>query len=252
MNTLQPLNTIPFKYVNDLTITSIAGGGSFVISPGRARDSTNLYDIVSESTLTVRSDVIGVNGIDNGTVAASTWYAVFIISDPTNRNPVAGLFSLSSTAPVMPSINGVPYSAFRLIGWQHTTGASIFEVMAIVGNGNTRQTYYDAMVNILTGGSATTFTTVSCANAIPNYGSSILASAQLIFTPASAGNYVAIRPFGSGVTAADLLTLSGSVAAVVERISTTLLVSATSGIQYQNSAAACSTTLSIRGFEYFI
>jgi hypothetical protein len=48
----------------------------------------------------------GVNGLDTGTLAASTWYYVYVIYNGTTT---AGLFSLSSTSPTLPS--GYTYSA---------------------------------------------------------------------------------------------------------------------------------------------
>lgn len=44
----------------------------------------------------------GANGLDTGTLAASTWYYVWVIRNPTTAT-TAGLFSLSSTAPALPS-----------------------------------------------------------------------------------------------------------------------------------------------------
>lgn len=45
--------------------------------------------------------VVGANGIDAGAQAASTWYNVFIIGKPDGT--IAGLASLSATAPTMPA-----------------------------------------------------------------------------------------------------------------------------------------------------
>ena len=44
----------------------------------------------------------GSNGLDTGTFAASTWYYVWVIYTPTTAT-TAGLFSLSSTSPTLPS-----------------------------------------------------------------------------------------------------------------------------------------------------
>lgn len=61
----------------------------------------------------------GANGLDTGTVAASTWYYVWMID---NGTAPAGLFSLSSTAPQLPS--GYTY-ALR-IGAIRTDGSVAF------------------------------------------------------------------------------------------------------------------------------
>jgi len=59
----------------------------------------------------------GVNGLDVGSVAASTWYSVWIIYNGTT---VAGLISTSATAPTMPS--GYTYKA--RVGWMVTDGSA--------------------------------------------------------------------------------------------------------------------------------
>jgi hypothetical protein len=59
----------------------------------------------------------GANALDTGTVAASTWYAVWAIY---NETTVAGLLSLSATAPTMPS----GYTHKGRIGWVRTDASS--------------------------------------------------------------------------------------------------------------------------------
>lgn len=58
----------------------------------------------------------GANGLDAGSVAANTWYYLYLISDGTL---VRGLFSLSATAPTLPS----GYTYFARVGAVRT-GAS--------------------------------------------------------------------------------------------------------------------------------
>ena len=55
----------------------------------------------------------GAGGLDSGAVASSTWYAVWVISNGTN---VAGLLSLSPTAPALPS----GYTHRVRVGWVRT------------------------------------------------------------------------------------------------------------------------------------
>lgn len=61
----------------------------------------------------------GVNALDTGAEAASTWYYIFVIYDGTT---VAGLLSTSSTAPTMPA--GYTYKA--LVGAVRNDGSSNF------------------------------------------------------------------------------------------------------------------------------
>lgn len=257
MSDLIPISNLGLKYINDCSIVASSGGATFSITPGQMRDSTNTFDIVVPSTLTVTGTTKGANGLDSGTIANNTWYAVHVIYDPTNNNPVSAIFSLSATAPVMPSLasTGVTYGAFRLIGWVKTDGSALFLPFIILGNGNARQHYWDSSINVLTGGTSATFATVQCLAAVAPAQTNLSAFAQVSFTAATAADYVAIRPLGSTADAADVLNISGSVASVAQRIPANILLTVSSGnpsIQYINSAVSCATTINIRGFEYFI
>lgn len=60
--------------------------------------------------LTGDTSASGAGGLDTGSIAADTFYAVFVIHDGTNTNL---LLSLSATAPTLPS----GYTYFARIGW---------------------------------------------------------------------------------------------------------------------------------------
>ena len=63
-------------------------------------DSSNLAYIASSVDLTATITTSGVNGLDTGSEASSTWYHIWVIYNGTT---VASLLSASSTAPTMPS-----------------------------------------------------------------------------------------------------------------------------------------------------
>lgn len=97
------------------------------IAAGRCRDDTNTQDIVLASTLVKRLDAAwaaGTNqgGLDAGSKASGTWYAVYVIKNVTG-GAVDVLFSLSATSPVLPS----GYTVKRRIGWIRTDGSSNIE-----------------------------------------------------------------------------------------------------------------------------
>ncbi|MET3485350.1 hypothetical protein [Methylobacterium sp. 1973] len=56
---------------------------------------------------TISTGTVGANGLDTGTLAASTWYAIHAIAKADGT--FAGLLSLSATAPTLPS--GYTYAA---------------------------------------------------------------------------------------------------------------------------------------------
>src|SRR5258708_24359412 len=70
----------------------------------------NLFGATSVS-LTLNAAVSGANGLDTGVIATGS-YNYFIIYNPTT-NTIAGLISISATAPAMPS----GYTYKRRVGW---------------------------------------------------------------------------------------------------------------------------------------
>lgn len=76
--------------------------------------SGNILKLLSGVNINFNGLAVGANGIDVGAIAASTWFAVFVIwNDATST--AAGLLSLSQT-PVLPA--GFTYAA--LVGWVFT------------------------------------------------------------------------------------------------------------------------------------
>lgn len=138
------------------------------ITPGQLRDSTNTFDIVVNSPLVVSLAFNGVGGLDTGTVEANHFYPVYVIYDSSQSNNPAGLLSRSATNPVMPSLNGVTYSHFRLIGYIKTDESLNVIGFRVVGTGNDRKNLWDDRISVLSAGTATTFTSVSTSPATPH------------------------------------------------------------------------------------
>lgn len=70
------------------------------------------FRTVSAGSLSISATTSGANGLDTGTIAANTWYAVYVIYNPTTMTS-AGLISLSGTAPTLPS----GYTYMARVGW---------------------------------------------------------------------------------------------------------------------------------------
>jgi len=113
---------MPIKIFNNLRIiteSTLAYVGADSLS---LFNSSGLAKIVRNiSSLNINAINSGVNGLDTGSIAASTWYSVWVIYNPTTET-TAGLFSLSSTAPTLPS----GYTYYVRIGWVVTNDDSIF------------------------------------------------------------------------------------------------------------------------------
>ena len=127
------------------------------ISAGVARSDDDTANIRVASELTVDLTVSGAGGLDVAAEAPSTWYSVWVISDSDRALPVAGLLSKSFPSPPK------GYDHKRRVGWVRNDGSSNLLHFYQRGNGRTRRIHYDearTALNVLTGGSATTFTDV--------------------------------------------------------------------------------------------
>lgn len=94
-------------------------------------------------SLTINSAASGANGLDTGTVAASTWYSIWVIYNGTT---VAGLLSTSATAPTMPS----GYTYKTRIGWTYTDATANKYPFGFTQRGRTVQYLVGAGTNITT------------------------------------------------------------------------------------------------------
>jgi hypothetical protein len=108
-------------------------------------------------SLTIDCGATGANGMDTGSLAASTWYYVFLVS---NGATVAGLISLSATAPTLPS--GYSYKLF--LGAVQTDASSHLLSFAHMDNlcsFAARNAYF------ATTGVPTTYTALNIASLVP-------------------------------------------------------------------------------------
>lgn len=103
----------------NLKVTANAGAATTAVTADQImlEDASNTYIVARTVNLTISSGTSGVNGLDTGTVAASTWYSVWVIYNGTTT---AGLMSLSATAPTLPS--GYTYKA--RVGWVRTSATA--------------------------------------------------------------------------------------------------------------------------------
>lgn len=230
-----PIYSLPHLYIQGCWI-SAASTTVVAISPGQCRDSNDMIDMpigwpnlqnnyVTPATLfanymqplLVNSAVNGANGLDTGTIAASTQYAIYVIGDSRGYNPVAGLLSLTSQpGPVMP----LGYDSYRLIGFWETDGSSHF-VYATHKPQNIQGalTYFNVpALTVLTGGNATTFTAIDLTTnaAVPTTTlQNVIVTLFVTFTPAAAGDVVQFRPTGSTATT-NITTIVGIAAGVAQ------------------------------------
>jgi hypothetical protein len=106
LNPASPVTAIPVSFgglYSNLVIT--VTGVTAVNLTARyllLQASGGLIQIGPNINVTVNTGVSGANGLDAGSLAASTWYYLWVIYNPTTQT-YAGLISLSSTAPTLPT-----------------------------------------------------------------------------------------------------------------------------------------------------
>lgn len=243
MTQLVPVINTSFLYVSNLNL-SWASNTTLSVGAGAARDSNNIIDMVTFASTTINSAVVGANGLDTGTLAASTWYYVYMIGDSTNYNPDAFLISTSATVPYLPS----GYDSYRRIGCAVTNGSTQFVKATQVGTGASRRYFYDTFINALTAGNATAYTAVSLAASVPPLANTPV-NLMAVFTPNAAANTASFRPTGSSAT--SVLTISAVVASQPQNLQIELLSGVSSGasrIDYLVSSASAALTLNVLGF----
>lgn len=236
------------KYIQGLQV-SVLSTTTLGLSAGECRDSTDAQNIVLPSDVTINFSVVGLNGIDTGSIAASELYYVFAIQSSLDPDgtiyPAGGLASLSAT-PVLPP----GYDICRRVGWAWTGSGSTLLTMYQSGEGNVRKYKFDTMQQVLSAGAAQTLTAIDLSGACPPL-DNMNVLLHVSFTPNVAADNVKFASFGS--TATVLPGISGVVTAKAQlgqlEIISQLDTSDLPKILYINSAATGSTSVWVYGFE---
>lgn len=119
------------------------------------RNSSGVGMCASGVTFTINAATNGANGLDTGSMAASTWYYVWAIS---NGSVNAGLLSTSSTSPTLPS----GYTYYTLLGAVRSNASTAF----LKFKQSNKDVFYYAYFNV-TGGSATSWTSIDVSAYVP-------------------------------------------------------------------------------------
>jgi hypothetical protein len=156
------VNTLPVEQrigssKNLLILTSAVETAEITADEVVLRDTNNISLLVKDVKLTVDLSTGGVNALDTGSEAVSTWYYLWVIS---NGSTTAGLISVSATAPTMPS--GYTYKA--LVGAMKNDGGG--DLIEAYQQGNRLQ--YGALQNVINVDTpSTTWTDADCAAFVP-------------------------------------------------------------------------------------
>lgn len=228
---------------------SRASNTTATISSASFRDSQNQMTMTTTASTTLNFSVVGANGIDTGTIAASTPYAVYMVGDVQNRNSPAFVASTSFSAPVMPQ----GYSNYLRIGFLLTDGSSHLLPFEMAGNGLSRSYQWDAGIRVLNAGTSTSFAAFTLETAMVPRANPV--QLQLSTTPNTAGDIALIRPTGSSEATLTPIRLSGVVASQPQIVSsqwiTPIIVSSKPSLDYKGAASG-SLTVWVTGFIDYI
>lgn len=247
-------------YVNGLGLSNNATTPNTLlnIAAGACRDSSNTNDIVVSSAVVLNIAASGALGLDTGTLAANTLYAVYAIGSSTNQigngQPVSAypgtvIMSASFSQPVLP----LNYDMFRRIGTVAVDGSSHIRTFVQSGLGSARTIWYGAPIaTSITAGAATSYTAVGL-NAVNSVVPAQVCNVRLgiVFTPATAGNKVTLQPIGAGAST-DYASMSGDVAAVAHNDMLNCVCGVAAGVSnmnYKVSNAGDAVAINVRGFE---
>jgi hypothetical protein len=256
----------PFLYINGLLISNDATtpNTKVDVAAGICRDSTNVYDMNLGNYLNANPSLAnanvatvinaaanGVNGLDTGSLAASTFYNIFVIADPTGFLPTAAILSVNAvaTGPVMP----FGYGIFRHIGTILTDGSSHFLLTYYTaGVTGSRYAQYDApiTVTVTASGTSATYSAMDLSVAVPLV-SFRRAAVQMKYTCNAAADSVKFQPTGA---TGDYITYLGQVASVALEESfliLPLIATAKPEISYKVSAGTLNT-VQVQGYEFSV
>jgi hypothetical protein len=239
-----PIYNQPQLYVNNCQLV-YGSNTTMTVTAGQVRDSNNSGDLLSSSTLTVNIAKNGANGLDQGTVAASTWYAIYLIADSSGYLPISAIFSTSFTNPLMPK----GYTLSRRIGCVPTNESSNFLKIYYYGNNSSVRCFYDAPNLVLNSGSAASYTPVSCSAFVPTV--SNVVDFMIYLTPSSdSATGIALRPTGS-VSASNIDFWQTSATGGISSTFVQFNVGNTQSIDYLIQGTGTSN-LYVYGFEDYL
>lgn len=96
-----------------VSATGLSANVSVTCAEIAVESDDNAYQTLRSVNLTIAGTSVGANALDAGTIAASTWYSLWVIRNGTTT---AGLMSLSATAPTLPG----GYTHKARVGWIRT------------------------------------------------------------------------------------------------------------------------------------
>lgn len=198
LQTARTINGVSFNGSANITIPSIGFTGLKITNGGTPNSQVALTTTDNPYTnaalsLTISTGSAGANALDTGTVANSTWYAVYVIYNPTTVT-VAGLLSTSATSPTLPS----GYTFKTRLGWVRThSDGTLLRTMQYGRNAQyvvTGSTNTPNLPIMASGSNSSVYTAVSVSNYVPSTASRIRGAAYVV---SSVSTQVLLAPNGN-------------------------------------------------------
>jgi len=242
-----PVVNAAYLSVSGLEI-AIVDDETATVQAGRARNSSNLNDIILDAAVTVNNTQNGLNGLDTGTVAASTLYSLYLVGDSSLNNDPGVVMSLSATQPLLP----VGYDMYRKIGYLRTDGSSDFLLGYFSGSSNERTFVYDVPIaTAITAGNSGTYAAVTLTTFVPPV-ENVLVNMEINWTANAAADTLELQPFNAtGDTAKYIALVAGATAHTLVR--EYLMAQLDSGAPKMNYKVSAGTVaLNVAGYKYTI
>ncbi len=231
---------IPF-YFNGLGISNDATTPltKLDVAAGSCLDSTGTFQLTLSAPVVINSANNGLNGLDTGSLAASTMYKVYLVCDPVTQQAAGAMISLASSAvPLLP----FGYSAYALIGYVTTDSGVHFLAGYWSDNDSARRTFtYDAPIIALSAGAQTSYTGVALTAFVPPVANTSVYM-YMLFAANAAADTANLQGYNS---TGDQITLKAPVATGVANTTENVFVlaqlnSAAPSIKYKVNAGALS------------
>jgi hypothetical protein len=264
MTQLDPIINQPFLYVNGLLVSNDATTPNTVldIAAGQCRDSNNVIDMIlgdflnegygtDNSSTSLNAAVNGLNGLDTGSLAASTMYGVYIIADSSGKHATGAILSANQTTPALP----FGYDSYRRIAFWPTDSSSHFLLgyYSVGGVGTAVRTFfYDApQATAVTAGAETSATNVNLIKFVPNF-NNFPVWMYTSYVPATAGNALSMQP-GNGTGFPVVITGQVATKAVTTNsliLAQSVVISTVSSpvINYKVSNSSDTAAIDVVGF----
>jgi hypothetical protein len=223
--------------LKNISVKSMTGDGVVLITYDILQ--VGAYNLTSGSLTLTMTNSAGINSIDASTMAANTWYYVYVIFNPSTAT-VASLGSLSSTAPTLPA----GYTHKRRVGSFRATSTTVIRKFQEFSNGNI---YYESAITALSTGTATTYTDVDCSTMLPP--TSRIAFAQYIRPYDADGSSASCYLRAKGCTDGIIISLWTSGTLAYARLASAFPVDSSQIFQYYQEADDSSVDITLIGYQ---